>query len=291
MISRDIISNMNGILWKTALKIGNESAIKLIHILFKSLKAQNGGIMSKVIIENNGKVAILRLNNGVTNAINSDLIRDLDEAILTIKKEAQGMVLAGGDKFFSIGFDLPTLLKYTRAEMADFLYTFCGLSLNLFTLPLPTCCAMMGHAIAGGNILALTSDYRFAVSGKKLGLNEIKLGLPVPYLADLMLRQIVGDRVATKMLYSGEFMITDEAKQAGLVDEIFSPEEIEAQAVERISKIADLPSKAFMEIKANRVEEVRIRYEASSKNEILLDCWFSQPAQDLLQEAAKKFSK
>lgn len=248
--------------------------------------------MSKVLIEKHGKVAILRLNNGVTNAISPDLIQDVAAALLTIKKDFQGMILAGGDKFFSIGFDLPVLLKLQRADMTQFLYSFNELSLNLFTLPLPTCCTITGHAIAGGNILALTTDYRFAAAGKKLiGLNEIKLGIPVPHLADLMLRQIVSERVATAMLYAGEFMTLVEAKQNGLVDEVFPPEEIETQALKKISKLAELPSVAFAAIKANRVEAVRAQYEANfrPKNEILLDCWFSKPVQELLQQAATKF--
>ncbi|MFH2057592.1 MAG: enoyl-CoA hydratase-related protein [Pseudomonadota bacterium] len=73
--------------------------------------------------------------------------------------------------------------------MVDFFQRFNQLTLDLYTLPLPTACAISGHAIGGRNILALTGDYRFMAEGKKrIGLNEIQLGVPVPYLADLILR-------------------------------------------------------------------------------------------------------
>ena len=50
-----------------------------------------------------------------------------------------------------------------------------------------------GHAVAGGCVLALATDLRLIAAGKKLiGLNEVTIGLPVPYLADLALRQLVG---------------------------------------------------------------------------------------------------
>lgn len=248
--------------------------------------------MPKILIESHEEIAILRLNNGVTNAISPDLIDDLSEKLIIVKKEFQGMILAGGEKFFCIGLDLPTLLMLDRIEMTDFFNNFNQLLLNLFTLPLPTCCSISGHAIAGGNILALTCDYRYAASGEKLiGLNEIKLGVPVPYLADLMLRQIVNDRTASEILYSGEFMTTLDAKQVSLVDEIFPQAEVEGRALEKVAELTACPQRAFSEIKANRVEKIRQRYEENcmQKNEKFLDCWFSEPVQMLLKGASKKF--
>jgi len=138
----------------------------------------------------------------------------------------------------------------------------------------------------------LTCDYRYAASGEKLiGLNEIKLGVPVPYLADLMLRQIVGDQTATKILYNGEFMTTPDAKQLGLVDEIFPQTDVEGQAIKKVKELITRPRAAFSEIKANRVEKIRQRYEENcmQKNEKFLDCWFSEPVQELLKEASQKF--
>ncbi|MCP4367409.1 MAG: enoyl-CoA hydratase/isomerase family protein, partial [Deltaproteobacteria bacterium] len=141
-------------------------------------------------------------------------------------------------------------------------------------------------------ILATSCDYRFIASGRKLmGLNEIKIGVPVPYLSDLMLRQIVGDRAATEMVYKGEFIESIEAGKIGLVDEVLSFDKVESRALQKIMQIAALPQKAFAAIKANRIEAIRLTYEQNykAKNEIFLDCWFSPPAQELLSKAAEKF--
>jgi len=234
----------------------------------------------------------MRLNNEVTNALSPEIVDDLSSALTQVKSEFQGIILAGGAKFFCIGFDLPRLLKLDRTGMTRFFHEFNQVAFNLFTLPLPTACAIAGHAIAGGNILALTCDYRFAASGNKLiGLNEIKLGVPVPYLADLILRQIVGDRAAKEILYHGKFIALSEAEKIGLVDEIVPQEELEDHAVKKISELAALPRAAFSTIKANRIDVIRLTYEKyyKSKNENFLDCWFSKPVQALLTDAAKKF--
>lgn len=248
--------------------------------------------MPKVVIEDRDNLAIVRFNNGVTNAISPELVDDLFAALRQVKDEFYGLVLAGGAKFLSIGFDLPELLKLDRAGVRHFFFNFNQAALELFTLPMPTACAIAGHAVAGGNILALTCDYRFAASGKKLiGLNEVKLGVPVPYLADLMLRQIVGDRAATDMIYRGEFMASSEALEIGLVDEVIPEAELEARAVEKVQELTGFPRQAFSDLKDNRVQAVRIMYDENykSKHEYFLDCWFSQETQELLTEAAKKF--
>jgi len=237
-------------------------------------------------------IAILRLNSGQINPISSKLIDELSEALVEIKGVASGMVLCGGDKFFSAGFNLPELLTFDRQAMGNFFERFNQLCMDLFTVPIPTVCALSGHAVAGGNILALTCDYRYAsAEDRKIGLNEVKLGLPVPYLADMMLRQIIGDRFASQMIYSGEFMTFSDAKIIGLVDVLGSADELEDFTLERLSTIANLPGQAFSAAKANKVEEIKKRYEDNyqAKNDEFLDCWFSDQAQKNLREAAAKF--
>ena len=173
--------------------------------------------MSKVDVEDRGSVAIVRLNNGVINAINTELIDDLSRAIHQVKTDFKGMVLAGGTKFFCIGLDLPVLLKLDRTGMNTFWDKFDQIIADLYTLPMPTACAVAGHAVAGGAIFSLTCDYRFMAAGRKFwGLNEIKIGVPVPYLPDLILRQVVGDRAATEVVYHGEMIEPQDALEIGL---------------------------------------------------------------------------
>ena len=248
--------------------------------------------MSNVILEAHDAVAALRLNNGVINAINPELLDDLSDAVKRTKSEFKGMVLAGGEKFFCIGLDLPGLLQLGRSEMVEFYSKFMQVLLDIYTLPMPTACALNGHATAGGTIFALGCDFRFASSGRKfMGLNEVKIGLPVPYLTDLILRQVAGDRCATEMMFKGEFVEPEKAQEMGLVDAIFSPEDLEEKAVAKIAELAALPPQGLTLIKNNRVGAVRSQYEAvrSTEADLFLDCWFNPAVQERLREAATKF--
>ena len=248
--------------------------------------------MSKVSIEAHDAVAVLRLNNGVTNAISSELVDDLLEAVKQVKGEFNGMVLAGGDKFFCIGLDLPNLLQLGRPDMTEFYGRFIQSVFDLYTLPMPTACAIDGHATAGGAIFAISPDFRFVSSGRRfIGFNEVKIGIPIPYLVDLMLRQIVGDRCATELMFSGQFVEPEEAQRIGLVDEVVAPEDLEERAVAKITELAALPACGLATIKNNRIGTVISGYEKKrgADPDWFLDCWFNPAVQELLREAAKKF--
>jgi len=164
--------------------------------------------------------------------------------------------------------------------------------LSLYTLPKPTVAALTGHAVAGGCILALCCDYRFIAEGKKLmGLNEIKLSVPVPYLADCALQSIVGTRYARDMMDTGEFYGPADSLRMGLVDEVLPVEDVMARAVEKAGLLGACPRQAYALIKQNRVEQVeqRVLAEREEKERLFVDCWYSDEARRRLKEAIEKF--
>ncbi|MEE8391251.1 MAG: enoyl-CoA hydratase/isomerase family protein [Anaerolineae bacterium] len=129
------------------------------------------------------RVAIVKLNRPVTNALNLQLVDELTETLQNVRHDANvhSLVLgSSNEKFFSIGFDIPQLFELDRESFTKFYQAFNRVCLDLYTLPKPTVAAIPGHAIAGGCILALCCDYRLIAQGRKLmGLNEIKLGVPI----------------------------------------------------------------------------------------------------------------
>lgn len=248
--------------------------------------------MGLVTVEDRKNIAVLRFTNGVTNAVTPDLAMELFDLLRKVRDEYSGLVLAGGEKFFCIGFDLPKLLDLNRSCLSDLFHRYYRILLDLYTLPIPTACAAKGHCIGAGTTFLLACDYRYAASGRTLfGLNEVTLGLPVPYLPDMALRQIAGDRVATDILYRGELFDSGEAERFGILNEIHPKKDVEKIALERIEGLTRLPRMAFAAIKANRVETIRFRYQENhaAKIEELLDCWFDDRTRELLQEAVKKF--
>jgi enoyl-CoA hydratase/carnithine racemase len=240
-------------------------------------------------------VAVLKLNRGVTNPLNLVLVRELAETLHRVADDprVRAVVLRGANgKFFSIGFDIPELFDLSPEDFATFYRTFNETCLVLYTCPKPTLAAITGHAIAGGCILALCCDYRFIAEGRKLmGLNEIKLSVPVPYLADRVLHSLVGGHVAREILELGKFYQAEESLELGLVDQVWPLEEVLPRSIERARLLGAFEPQAYRTIKRNRVEPVaaQVRVCWEERQRTFVECWYSGAARERLREAIKTF--
>lgn len=251
--------------------------------------------MKMIRIEHHGEVAIVKLDRGVTNTIDLQLVEELSEALQEVTHDpgVHSLVLgSSNERFFSIGFDIPQLFGLARQDFKFFYQTFNRVCMDLYTLPKPTIAAITGHAIAGGCILALCCDYRFIAQGRKLmGLNEIRLGVPVPYLADCVLRHIVGVRYARDIMDIGEFYQPEESLQMGIVDQVLPLEQVLPKSVEKARLLGGSPQEAFAMIKRNRVErvEAQVLMRLEEKERFFVDRWYSDEARERLREAMEKF--
>jgi len=251
--------------------------------------------MEWIVLEYHDHVAVVKLNRGVTNALNPELVHTLAERLQDVKEDPQvrGLVLtSANDKFFSIGLDIPALYDLAVADFAAFYHTFNRTCMDLFTLPKPTIAAITGHAIAGGCILALCCDHRLIAAGRRLmGLNEVKLGVPVPYPADCILRQIAGDQVAEQIMVTGEFYAPEALLQMGLANEMLPLEQVRPRAVAEAQSLAALPPAQFWASKQARLATARSRIfpRLAEKELCFVERWYSPEARERLREAMGKF--
>ena len=251
--------------------------------------------MKLIDAEYHDKVAVLKLNRGITNALNLRLVNQLADNLQKVRdnSDVHGLVLgSSNEKFFSIGFDIPELYELARKDFRVFYQAFNRVCMDLCMLPKPTIAAITGHAIAGGCILALCCDYRFIAEGRKLmGLNEVKLGVPVPYPGDCVLRHLVGTRNAREIMGHGELYHPEESLQLGMVDQVLSLEQVLPKSIEKAKLLSALPQKAFGMIKRNRVEGVKaqVQKHLSQKEQFFINCWYSDEARQLLNDALNKF--
>lgn len=251
--------------------------------------------MDTLRTERKGEVVVARLDRGATNAINLQLVVELAETLEHVRGDSavRGLVLgSANEKFLSIGFDIPELFGLSKEDFRTFYRAFNRLCVDLYTLPKPTVAAIAGHATAGGCILALCCDYRFIAEGRKfMGLNEIKLGVPVPYPTDCMLRNLIGTRGARDVMESGEFFQPEELFLMGMVDEVLPQEQVLPQAVEKARLLGSFPEGAFPMIKRNRVEaiEAQILERLPEKEEHFVECWYSDESRERLKEAMARF--
>ena len=151
--------------------------------------------MAGIRREREGPLAVLRLDKSRGNAIDEGLVGELRQACADLEADdsVRGVLLASAHpKLFCPGLDLVSLVEYDRARLQRFMSAF-GLMLSaLYGLRKPVVAAVSGHAVAGGCILAMAADWRvLRRGGVTIGLNEVKVGVPLPLSVTTLLRATV----------------------------------------------------------------------------------------------------
>lgn len=201
------------------------------------------------IIENVGAIT---LNNPPANGLSPKLLRELSDIIeklkspddiraVLIKSACEGFFCAGADvsMLTDIGDDLIELLPQAQKIFNE-----------LELLPVPVVAAISGHALGGGLELALTCDFRFmAKDSGRVGLPEVRLGLIPSFGGSQRLPQIVGRAKALEMMIKGLQLTADEAKEIGLVNDVFTKEDVYSKSMDYAKRLALQATGAISRIK------------------------------------------
>ena len=122
------------------------------------------------------------------NRWNTTFVREFSKALDDVEKDngPGALITTSSDpKFFSNGLDLDWIQSPSdfpeRGDREVFGEEFMYLMGRIITLPIPTICAINGHAFGAGFMLALSHDVRIMREDRGfLCANEIQLGLKIP---------------------------------------------------------------------------------------------------------------
>ncbi len=192
-------------------------------------------------------VATLELNNPPANAYSYEMFCQFDQHVLAARMDDEVHVIlirGSGDKFFCAGADIEML----KTAKPSFKYYFCLHSnetlRRLEETPKLVIAAIGGHCVGGGLEVAMAADLRIARQGKgKIGLPEVGLGVLPGTGGTQRLTRLVGRAKAMELMFSGDNLSVDEAKEIGLVTNTL-PEENFYEAVEKYAQGFCPPNKA-----------------------------------------------
>lgn len=253
---------------------------------------ENGGVR----IERQGELAILRLDKARGNAIDEPMVRALAAAAAELDADdaTRGILLASAHpKLFCPGLDLVALVDYDREAMRRFFVRFEEAMLALYALRTPVVAAVAGAAVAGGCILALTADYRVIRRGSPIGLNEVRVGVPLPWWVLTMLRASLSPAALTRVALLGQNFTEEEARDVGLVHEVLPADGFEDAALGRLAELASRDADALGTTKAwlrhTALEEMRAG--SPERRGAFLDGWFSPAAQRKIRETVASITR
>lgn len=244
----------------------------------------------------NDSIGIISIDRPPVNAINPELVTYLSQALDSFKSDNKitGVVLQGRDGIFSAGLDITHLFPKNREYIDSFWKDFSALLVNMFSFPKPLYSSIGGHCPAGGTVMVIMSDYRIMSKGKYvIGLNEVDVGLTVPYGIGMVFQYVVGMRNAEELLLKAKLISPEEAFRVGLVDELCDPETLLDTTLERITVPSDLYSaqqrKTKQILREQTLNIVQQNFDRDAK--LILDSWFSESGQRRLESLFNKLSR
>jgi enoyl-CoA hydratase len=201
-------------------------------------------------IEESGDVAVVRIDRPPANAMDLELLAEGHEVRERLAGEEPGaVVIVGRDQFFSAGLDLKAAPTLSAAEQRATVTGINKLFSGWYAFPRPVVAAVNGHAVAGGLILALCADYRVCASEGRLGLTELRAGLPYPLAAISVVRAELTPTAARRLVLGATLVEPPEALALGVVDELRAADEVLPRAVEVATERAALPRASYGVVK------------------------------------------
>ena len=244
----------------------------------------------------NGDIGIISIDRPPVNAINPELVSSLSQALDSFKSDDKinGVILQGRDGIFSAGLDITHLFPKDREYIDSFWKDFSTLLVNMFSFPKPLYSSIGGHCPAGGTVMVIMSDYRIMSKGNYvIGLNEVDVGLTVPYGIGMVFQYVVGMRNAEELLLKAKLISPDEALRVGLVDELCDPETLLDTTLERIAVASGLHSaqqtKTKQILREQTLNVVQKNFDRDAQ--LILDSWFSESGQRRLEALFNKLSR
>jgi len=211
----------------------------------------------EVRIENN--IAHVILNRpDKRNAMNADFWQELPEIIKDIDRvpKARVIVLSSKGPHFSAGLDLTSFSNIGQSPEPDpeqkklqrsaAFYDNVLHIQNAFTCMeearIPVLCCIQGGAIGGGVDLATACDIRYATEDAFLIIQETNIGMTADVGTFPRLVKLIPEGYVREMAYTGRRVNANEARQMGLINEVYPDQETMLTAVMAIA--AEIANKA-----------------------------------------------
>lgn len=182
-----------------------------------------------------GHVAYVTVNNPEKrNALGIAGKKALAQAFkhLARDKALRVAVLTGaGERSFMAGADIAEMKDITPKKAHDvheWVHRACD---SIRTLPVPVIARINGYCFGAGMELAASCDLRIGVTTAKLGMPEVRFGIPSGMEACL-LPQLIGWGKTRELVYTGDQLSAEEAYRCGFLEKVVEPARLD-QGVEQ----------------------------------------------------------
>lgn len=196
---------------------------------------------SNVVVVKEGSVALVKMNRPkAMNALNSETLKELASVFSALEHDetVNVIVLTGEGKAFVAGADISEMQALTAEEARHFARLGQEVFSQIERCVKPVIAAINGFALGGGCELSLACDIRLASENAKFGQPEVGLGITPGFAGTQRLPKVVGVAKAKELIYTASMVNAAEALRIGLVNHVYSAEELMPSAMAMAKKIA-----------------------------------------------------
>lgn len=197
--------------------------------------------MEFIVYEQKGNYGIITINREkALNALNSTVLEELDKTLDAVNQdEVRCLILTGaGQKSFVAGADIGEMSSLTKAEGEAFGKKGNDVFRKLETFPIPVIAAINGFALGGGCEISMSCDIRICSDNAVFGQPEVGLGITPGFGGTQRLARLVGAGMAKQMIYTARNIKAEEAYRIGLVNAVYTQEELMPAAEKMAAGIA-----------------------------------------------------
>ena len=198
--------------------------------------------MKNIIIEKENQIATVTINRPKSlNALNKETLEELLACFteLSLDEKIKAIILTGsGEKAFVAGADISFMQNLTAHQSRKFGQLGHLVMHTIENTPQPVIAAINGFALGGGCELALACDMRFASDNAKFGQPEVNLGVVPGFGGTQRLPRLIGKGLANELLFTGNIIDSVEALRIGLINRIYSQDELLTSCMQIAKTIA-----------------------------------------------------
>ncbi len=171
-------------------------------------------------------ISTITMDDGKVNVFSIAMLEALHRAFDQAERDGTVVVLTGRPGCFSAGFDLGTL-RDAPEDARALLRLGATMAERILSFPAPVVASCTGHAFPAGAFLLMAADSRIGADGPfKLGLNEVRIGLTLPWFAVALARHRLTPASFDRAAVTGALLDPRAALEAGFLDAVVAPDEV-----------------------------------------------------------------
>ena len=177
-----------------------------------------------ILVERDGPAFIIRFNrpdkrNAISTVVMDDLILAAAEA--QDDPSVRGIIVTGGDAFFSAGADLNDAQALSApAETLKYLRKWHRVCRAFEENEKPVIAAIEGFCMTGGCEFVLACDIRVGAQGSSYAITSARIGTVAGAGGTQRLPRVIGPAKALELMFDADPIDADEAYRIGLINKL-----------------------------------------------------------------------